>query len=141
MRPITKLGKFLKEEREKRNWSLRDFDKKSGLSYAYLSQLEKGYDKKSVEIIPSISTMSKIAKALNISLDELIVIAGYNENSNEENKDINVQLKELKKLVRDNELLTLEGEKFNLSDDDRLKIMAKIDECINVSNMLKKRTK
>lgn len=68
------IGSVLKEARESRRLSLREIEIKSGISNAYLSQLENDKIKK-----PSANTLYKLAGLFNIDFDDLMVIAGIVE--------------------------------------------------------------
>ncbi|MEI6042512.1 MAG: helix-turn-helix transcriptional regulator [bacterium] len=59
------LGQYIREERDKNGTSLREFAKKIGCSPAFISDIELGKRNPSEEVF------AKIAKYLNISLDEL----------------------------------------------------------------------
>lgn len=61
------LGTRIKEIREQKHISIYELASKSGLSDSYLGRLESGQRKD-----PSISTVIKIADALNISIEEII---------------------------------------------------------------------
>jgi transcriptional regulator with XRE-family HTH domain len=61
------LSKRLKELRKKKKWSQQKLAEKSGLSYNTITKIEQG-----VATMPTIQTMTKIADALEISLDELV---------------------------------------------------------------------
>lgn len=61
------LSKRLKELRKKKSWSQQKLAEKSGLSYNTITKIEQG-----VATMPTIQTMTKIADALEISLDELV---------------------------------------------------------------------
>ncbi|MBI4708614.1 MAG: helix-turn-helix transcriptional regulator [Candidatus Portnoybacteria bacterium] len=62
-----KLGKKIKSLRQKLELSQDDFARKADVPYTTLTKVETGVIKK-----PSVFVMAKIAKALDISLDELI---------------------------------------------------------------------
>ncbi len=66
------FGKFLKTLRERRNMSLRDVQRQSSVSNAYISQLEKG-DRPP----PRPNVLRKLAKAYNVTVRELLLRAGY----------------------------------------------------------------
>jgi transcriptional regulator with XRE-family HTH domain len=68
------VGKILKEARELRRLSLREVEIQSGVSNAYLSQLENDKIKK-----PSANTLYKLAELFNINFDDLMVAAGIVE--------------------------------------------------------------
>src|SRR5690625_2573765 len=66
------LGEFLKTYRTKeKEMSLRDFADLIDISFSHLSKIERG------EHIPSKTTLSMIAIALNIDKDKLFLMAGY----------------------------------------------------------------
>ncbi|MDI6777284.1 MAG: helix-turn-helix transcriptional regulator [Syntrophales bacterium] len=62
-----KLGKKIKSLRIKLQLSQDDFARKADVPYTTLTKIETGVIRK-----PSVFVMAKIAKALNISLDDLI---------------------------------------------------------------------
>lgn len=61
-----KLGELIAVARECRGWSLRDLEKRTGISNALLSQIETGHIK-----APSWHNVVKIARALGLKLDRL----------------------------------------------------------------------
>lgn len=62
-----KLGKKIKALRLKLELSQDEFARKADIPYTTLTKVETGVIKK-----PSVFVMAKIAKALNITVDELI---------------------------------------------------------------------
>jgi transcriptional regulator with XRE-family HTH domain len=62
-----KLGKKIKSLRTKLELSQDEFARKADVPYTTLTKIETGVIKK-----PSVFVMAKIAKALNISLDDLL---------------------------------------------------------------------
>lgn len=61
-----KLGDLIAATREAKRLSLRELEKKTGISNALLSQIETGHVKE-----PSWRNVVKIAKALGLKLDRL----------------------------------------------------------------------
>ena len=68
-----KLGKIIRLCRIQREWTQEELASGAGLSYSYLSLLER--DKRD----PRFSTIQKIAKALSIPLSVLIFLADSDE--------------------------------------------------------------
>ena len=68
----TNFGNFLRSLREKQRMSLREAERVSGVSNAYIAQMEKG-DRPA----PSPDILKKLAKAYNITVRELLLRAGY----------------------------------------------------------------
>ena len=66
------FGHFLKSLRDRQRMSLRDVEKESGVSNAYIAQLEKG-DRPA----PSPDILKKLARAYNVTVRELLLRAGY----------------------------------------------------------------
>ena len=64
------LGEFIREQRNLGQLSLRKLSEQAGVSNPYLSQIERGVRKPSAEIL------RQIARALEISSEELYVRAG-----------------------------------------------------------------
>lgn len=66
------LGKIIKEYRDDNKLSMDDFANKTGLSKPYIAMLEKNYNPKSKkEIIPTVDTIAKCAKAMDIDFNDL----------------------------------------------------------------------
>ena len=61
------IGKNVKRYRNKQGLSQEDFAKKSGVKYTTLTKIESGVIKK-----PSVMVMAQIAKALGVSIEDLI---------------------------------------------------------------------
>jgi len=61
------IGENIKKQRTKLGLSQEDFAKKSGVKYTTLTKIESNVIKK-----PSVMIMSKIAKALGVSIEDLI---------------------------------------------------------------------
>lgn len=67
-----KLGDHIYNYRKKNKLSMDDFSKRSGISKAYISLLEKGtHPRNNKPIIPSVDTIKKAAAAMNISFEDL----------------------------------------------------------------------
>ena len=66
------FGTFLKSLRDRQRMSLRDVERESGVSNAYIAQLEKG-DRPA----PSPDILKKLARAYNVTVRELLLRAGY----------------------------------------------------------------
>lgn len=63
----SQLGQKIKKLRNKLGLSQDDFARKADVPYTTLTKIETGVIKK-----PSVFVMSKIAKVLNVSIEELI---------------------------------------------------------------------
>ena len=61
------IGENVKKYRGKLGLSQEDFAKKSGVKYTTLTKIESNVIKK-----PSVIVMAKIAKALNVNIEDLI---------------------------------------------------------------------
>ena len=61
------IGENIKKHRTKQKLSQEDFARKSGVKYTTLTKIESNVIKK-----PSVLIMAKIAKALGVSIEELI---------------------------------------------------------------------
>ena len=66
MKNDERFGKMLKRLRNEQSWTLRDLEKKAGVKYAYLSQLEAGNAK------PSEQLARKLAKIFGQDPEEFI---------------------------------------------------------------------
>lgn len=69
-RAVGGLGDYLKEQRVAAALSLRDLAEQSGVSNPYLSMVERGVRN------PSAQVLQQIAKALQISAEQLYIRAG-----------------------------------------------------------------
>jgi transcriptional regulator with XRE-family HTH domain len=70
---VSRIGDYIKEQRETASLSLRRLAQEAGVSNPYLSQVERGLRKPSAEIL------QQLAKALRISAEQLYVQAGLLE--------------------------------------------------------------
>lgn len=61
------IGENIKKRRTKLELSQEDFAQKSGVKYTTLTKIESGVIK-----TPSVVIMAKIAKALDVNIEELI---------------------------------------------------------------------
>jgi len=61
------IGENIKKRRTKLGLSQEDFAQKSGVKYTTLTKIESGVIK-----TPSVVIMAKIAKALDVNIEELI---------------------------------------------------------------------
>ena len=61
------IGENVKKYRNKQGLSQEDFAKKSGVKYTTLTKIESNVIKK-----PSVLIMAKLAKALGVSIEDLI---------------------------------------------------------------------
>ena len=66
------LADFLKTTRSQKGLSLRDVEEKTGISNAYLSQLERG-----IATGPSPSFLKKLSDCYGCPYDSLMRLAGY----------------------------------------------------------------
>lgn len=67
-----KLGKYLKVLREEAGLSLRAVEEKSGISNAFLSQIESGKVKQ-----PSPIALHKLSQVYGVSYESLMEVSGY----------------------------------------------------------------
>lgn len=82
------LGDVIKEYRTKHNMSMDIFSKKSGISKAYISLLEKNkHPKTGKPIAPSIQCMKQAAEGMNVDFNTLFgLIDGNAALTNEKNE-------------------------------------------------------
>ena len=75
-----KLGDVIREYRIKNRMSMGDFAKKSGISKPYVSMLESNKNSRDGKsIVPSITTLQKISRAINVSLNDLLHMLDSNQ--------------------------------------------------------------
>lgn len=72
MNEINELGTFLRSARERKGLSLRGVEKQTGVSNAYLSQIESGKINQ-----PSPNILYKLSEIYQVSYDELLKLAGH----------------------------------------------------------------
>lgn len=68
----TALGSFLREARNKAGLSQRDVERETGISNAYLSQMESGKVKE-----PSPRILHTLSEAYDVEYADLLMAAGY----------------------------------------------------------------
>lgn len=86
------IGRYLAQLRKSRGLSARQLAKQSGVSQAYISQIERG-----VYNNPQPDILEKLAKALNVSQMELLIQAGIVR----ENKELETAIESnINKLVK-----------------------------------------
>lgn len=101
--------------------SLRHASNRIGISHNYLNNLEKGVDPRTgKEIRPSPDILEKISFAYSYSYNNLMIAAGYTNNTDTNNEPI-----DLKELLSDKENL-LWGRKL-ISGEEKRKVITIID--------------
>ncbi|MCD1259124.1 helix-turn-helix transcriptional regulator [Paenibacillus athensensis] len=100
----------LKDLRKLRGFTIRDLAARSGVSAAYISQLENGN-----RGVPSPEVLMKLSEGLNVSYAELMEIAGYLE-APAKGAEAAVHPVNLRRFLRENELL-FDG--ILLTDEDK----------------------
>jgi len=73
------FGEYVRKSRQKKNLSLREAARRTGISHPYLSQLETGKNTK-----PTPEVIKKIADGLELDYIKLLEIAGYLEEAERE---------------------------------------------------------
>lgn len=73
-----KIGDVIKQFRDARGLSMDVFAKLSGLSKAYISLLEKGVNNQGEKLVPSITTLRKVAKVMGADVNDLIELLDEN---------------------------------------------------------------
>lgn len=91
------LGDVIKKYRyEHERMSMQTFADKCGLSKGYIAMLERNINSKTGEpVVPSVETFLKVAKAMNISLDDLSKIV-------DENQPISLMENDLQDVIKQN---------------------------------------
>lgn len=95
---INKIGVNIKSLRESRGLSINQLAVKAGVSASYLGRVEKGKRKS-----PTILTIEKIAKALDVPLERIIV---------GKKQEKYIRLSKLKELIKETVVNKEEKEKF-----------------------------
>lgn len=91
MKP-TKIGKHIKSLREAKGLTMRELDKRSGVSHSYISQIERG------EREPSSEVLGKLAIPLGESPLNLLMIAGHINIPDAKPQAFNFETMEIEKL-------------------------------------------
>ena len=69
------IGTIIKNYRKEHKLTLREFASRCGTSHSYIAMLEKGENSKTGEpMVPTLDTYKKIARGLNMSLNDLIAM-------------------------------------------------------------------
>lgn len=89
----------LRKIRKSKGYTIREVSDRSGVSAAYISQLENGN-----RGVPSPDILMKLSEGLNFSYDDLMRIAGYIEDERKTNQIQKAPIN-LRKLLRDNEIM------------------------------------
>ena len=86
-----KVSELLKRYRKENDLSLSEFAKRADLSKGYVSMLERGVNPRNNKpISPTLVSLDKIAKAMNINFDDLLTLLDSDELlSIDENDTIN----------------------------------------------------
>ncbi|MDR6548976.1 helix-turn-helix transcriptional regulator [Paenibacillus qinlingensis] len=100
----------LRDMRKMKGFTIRELADRSGVSAAYISQLENGN-----RGIPSPDVLMKLSEGLNTSYSELMDIAGYLESS-QVNQQFESNPVNLRRFLRENELM-FDG--FILTPEDK----------------------
>jgi transcriptional regulator with XRE-family HTH domain len=100
----------LRDLRKLKGFTIRELADRSGVSAAYISQLENGN-----RGIPSPEVLMKFSEGLNVSYSELMEIAGYLESQGKE-REVQSNPVNLRRFLRENDLM-FDG--FVLTDDDK----------------------
>lgn len=67
------LGEIVREYREEKGLSQRDFAKQCGMSNAYISMLENNRNTKTgMPVVPSLTAIRKVASAMCITLNDVL---------------------------------------------------------------------
>ena len=61
-----KFGAVVRAEREHHGWTQEVFAERANLNRSYVGEIERG------DVVPSLDTLAKLSKALDVRLSELI---------------------------------------------------------------------
>jgi transcriptional regulator with XRE-family HTH domain len=100
----------LRDLRKLKGFTIRELADRSGVSAAYISQLENGN-----RGIPSPEVLMKFSEGLNVSYSELMEVAGYLQSQGAEHA-VRSNPVNLRRFLRENDLM-FDG--FVLTDDDK----------------------
>ena len=74
-----KIGELIKQYRDEHSMSMDSFAQKTGLSKSYVSMLERNKDPRGNEITPSIETIYKVSKGVNMPFDDVFKLLDQNQ--------------------------------------------------------------
>ena len=78
---MSRFGAYLKELRERQNWTVRKAAAVIGVSPSRLAEIERGESYRTLrETKPSRDLITRMAKAYEVSCDILLELAGYQVN-------------------------------------------------------------
>lgn len=90
----------LRDMRKMKGFTIRELADRSGVSAAYISQLENGN-----RGVPSPDVLMKLSEGLNMPYTELMHIAGYLEKTGEPEETLPKSRVNLRRFLRDNDLV------------------------------------
>lgn len=123
-----KLGDYIRQQRGKK--SLRELAKKCDISHTHLDSIEKGYDPRTNKPVRvTVETLNKIAKALNTTINELLVISGVVEDENKIYSDDKIKYYSNKNFNKD-KLKTELKQKYKLDEKSIEDIWQEIEKII-----------
>ena len=74
---MSKLGDMIKKKRDNMGLSLREFAEKCNLSHSYIKNLEDGDPRTGKEIIPTLSSLEKLAPLFGMSVEDMLKETGF----------------------------------------------------------------
>ena len=101
----------LRSLRKMKGYTIREVAYRSGVSTAYISQLENGN-----RGLPSPEILKKLSEGLNIPYEELMKLAGYVDDDREEPYDANSSPVNLRRFLQEN---AIEFDGMLLSEEDK----------------------
>ena len=107
---MTGFYEQLRDMRKLKGFTIRELADRSGVSAAYISQLENGN-----RGIPSPEVLMKLSEGLNTSYASLMQVAGYLEQNEPERPTVRTPVN-LRRFLRENELI-FDG--IHLTDEDK----------------------
>ncbi|MNI52475.1 HTH-type transcriptional repressor RghR [compost metagenome] len=108
----------LRDMRKQKGFTIRELATRSGVSAAYISQLENGN-----RGIPSPDVLMKLSEGLNSSYSDLMKVAGYLENPDRERDHEQIGSPvNLRRFLRENELM-FDGIKLSEQDKEWIERM------------------
>jgi transcriptional regulator with XRE-family HTH domain len=103
----------LKDLRKEKGYTIREVAERSGVSTAYISQLENGQ-----RGVPSPEVLMKLSEGLNASYESLMITAGYLPGQGEHRPKTDAPVN-LRRFLRDNDLM-FDGVRLTEEDKERV---------------------
>ena len=116
---MSEFGIYIRTLRKRVGLTLREIEEQTGISNAYLSQIEQGHRNP-----PSPAMLKRLAKALGVSQNQLMVEAGYlEETKSADRTEDKERIESIFELVSQDPLCSFGQRAKKLSLEDKISII------------------